>query len=161
MLRTCCSSGTLQQIFFPLDYSSPFWGGGAVIATQRAAPPAWLETSEDRAPFMVSKEEDAPASCCYYYIALAFILYVQLQLKIPTNLATTTYTYNTYLPLVLVARAICFNTLASIIVRKDRVYTEIFILKKVHHKYAQIVHKIDTSSRISLQSKRLSILHAK
>lgn len=132
-----------------------------MIATQRAAPPAWLETSEDRAPFMVCKEEDAPASCCYYYIALAFILYVQLQLKIPTNLATTTYTYNTYLPLVLVARAICFNTLASIIVRKDRVYTEIFILKKVHHKYAQIVHKIDTSSRISLQSKRLSILHAK
>ena len=51
--------------------------------------------SEDRTP--VIEEEDASASSCCLGVALAVVLGVKLLLRIPTYLASTTYTYYTYL----------------------------------------------------------------
>ena len=53
------------------------------------------ETSEDRTP--VSEEEDASATSCCLGVALAVVLGVKLLHRIPIYLASTTYTYYTYL----------------------------------------------------------------
>ena len=53
------------------------------------------DESEDRTP--VSEEEDASATSCCLGVALAVVLGVKLLHRIPIYLASTTYTYYTYL----------------------------------------------------------------